>query len=159
MLPLAFPTALPPSPQPVRGESPPGDHLMPTILFAHNEPSKVTAGDCRGRNRVLISWLHPVATHASLEQYRYMSLWSFLPPGLAFPAIPHLLLQVFSPLLLLVEEYPPACCLKQASPRKRSRLPTWVPSLLQHPEMVWMLNAPFFPSFLSLFLPFLISML
>lgn len=24
----------------------PGDHLMPTVLLAHNEPSKVTAGDC-----------------------------------------------------------------------------------------------------------------
>lgn len=62
-----------------------------------------------GRNRVLISWLHLVAAHASVEQYRFVSLLSFLPPGRgeAFPATPHSLLQLFPLLLLLVEEYPP----------------------------------------------------
>ncbi|KAJ8790741.1 hypothetical protein J1605_021169 [Eschrichtius robustus] len=36
--------ALPASPQPVRRESTPRDHLMPTFRFAHSEPGKVTLG-------------------------------------------------------------------------------------------------------------------
>lgn len=104
-LPRAFPMALPDSPWAVRGESPPGDHLMPTFFFAHHESGKVTLeATIKAASRTLISWLGPRTSHPLQPG----AVWVGVPPltspsspfcgwGALTPA-PHGVLQILPPL-------------------------------------------------------------